>query len=1531
MTNDLNQNPVTAPAPSLLPPPPEKPERRTMAEIMRPSTPSELSAREIWKIYNNTPRKDVGIFEKFGIALSNETVIARAWESMFGGREFTEEEGFRVTEEDIERFASDLPEYQVNRVIADSGSFAEFIYETDQARVTNRKRREVFSGGALGIAGGLGVTMLAAGGEAVALTLLATAIGGPLGGATQAGNAVSRISRVSGMLRAMGIAAAIDVPLETARYNLDNTLRPLDIGIAIGAGQTLSGAIGAWKPHLFMNFSKTAAIKETADAVEAAGDTALAASIRDRLKPVTSREELSGLSSSKLSEKAEELGISVSEVRGGKETARTPEDIIEDIMSIGRKKRVTTKALDHVRTLGTDEFLRTFQALRGGSWTKTTELAKGWLKEIKKTDFFKKLSPENRKLIQDDPLGTIRGWRDDPVTAPMGFRELEEMVADALIAQPRRRVFTTTEKGGYRSRMQDNEFFFDPNPVKSTRKRLGGTARDDVATEAEELGIPTTRTSSKKVEAAKGKWRNKLKKELDEYILNIAKKHGIEKIIKSWDDYGAKKAPSIVDKIPKAFHGEIGELVHSWIKTGAVTRKQARHAFDAGEGELKKLIDEVVEALLEGRTRAGGDALEMRFDPSKVKGATTKRTKSDIIEDIIKESKRKLDVEEAAEEAVPPRPKSDDAPPPRDSDDAPPPRDPDDAPPPRDPDDAEVADDISDLADMIRIREEDLGGEVDRFTVFGHGQGLRETAARGIDVLVPELPGLKHIFNFFAPVAIRMLRSESPVLRQFANVFLEHPRLGGQNVTTVAKSNVERINSRLFMDIEKAKVAARKAGTELDDIKVIRALRSGEEFEGPLGDAVRAIRKFNSETLKYGKEGGLFVEGIPESVSYFHRAYRSTAFSKAIATHGEDEVVEFFTQAVLRHPTSVKNAITDANAKSIARRIVEYGRDPAGARSWKDTQVMLNKMRTKLIDEGIPEDQVDDFLEAISPNMNNQPHISYGKRRLDLDETYIGRLGGKEVHIDEFLDNNLLKGTSKYAQRIIGGVETRKGMRAMFGKDGESMSFGDFSSRLRKDMMDNNQKDIDVMEKMIEHVYNSLTGLPIYKDPQTMKYVMGANSFPQATVGMTLGFAQLPEIASIMMRSGFKASFQQFPTLKEVSNIFTMGIRDVLTGRQMLGMSKLKDDLAASLESFTGIGGDYRRGDHFMKRLDDMGFDDSYVTGAATRYLDYGRQTAALNPLGIMTMDTFLRRWAVRSSFQHFVNEAYKVNRSGKVVLNKGYWNNAKVRFEQIGLDKEAFERVAKVLVNPEYVEVQRGMFGNYKVKTFNVEKVADVAAFDEFALALRRHTDHMVQRQSFGESPYWVNTQVGKLLAQYRVFMLASKSKQMAAGIARGDMREAVNVVGSCGLGIIAYQLQTHYRAAGMPDMERQKYLKERLGNNDTLIKAGLMKGSYSNIFPMIADSMSWMIGKEPIFDPTMRTTGMGIDPLTGSVPYSVLYGKAVPAAREITGAIFRGDKLSKSDIRNIQSLIFPLKMPGIEQLINRHFTSELRIPKKD
>jgi hypothetical protein len=444
-----------------------------------------------------------------------------------------------------------------------------------------------------------------------------------------------------------------------------------------------------------------------------------------------------------------------------------------------------------------------------------------------------------------------------------------------------------------------------------------------------------------------------------------------------------------------------------------------------------------------------------------------------------------------------------------------------------------------------------------------------------------------------------------------------------------------------------------------------------------------------------------------------------------------------------------------------------------------------------------------------------------------------------------------------------------------------------------------------------------------------MKWIMGANSFGQATIGMTLGFAQIPEIASIMMRSGFKASLQQFPGIKEVGHIFTLGIRDLVKGRKGLGLQGLsKDDLSATLETFTGIAGDYRRGDHFMRRLDELGFDDDIAKQGFNRWLDYGRQTAMLNPLGIMPMDTFLRRWAVRSSFQHFVNQAYSV-KGGKPVLNRGFWNNSRVRFKEIGMDEEMLERLNKTLSDPSIVTLESGMFGRYTVKNVDLEKVTDKFAFDQFALALRRHTDSMVQRQSYGETPAWMNTQVGKLLGQYRVFMMASKSKQLASGIARGDAKEVVNMVGSAGLGLLAYQIQSHYRALGMSDKERKKYLRERFKDNK-LIKAGIMKGSYSSIFPMIIDSGSFLLGGEPVFDPSMRTTGLGIDPLRGSVPYSILYGRAWPTLREGTGALFRGDKLSQSDLRNAASLLWMTKIPGMDTATNQ-IISNLNIQKKD
>lgn len=1415
------------------------------SSILYSDTPESKTHRELHREYYMTPRTSVGVVDKIGLALANETVTGQFFKN-FGGTDYRATPGYSVSEEEIENYASDIPRQQVDRVIASGiDSFNQFLYETDQVRITNKRRSELFAGGIGGKTLGLGLTMVAAGGEAVLLTLLSSSMLNPqVGAAVGTVNTISKMQRIRGLIKSAGIAAAIDIPLETARYNLDKTLRPLDLGIALGASAGMSGAIGAWKPQMFLKelrgFSHTSAVKQAADAARAAGDddvaNALEATLKQKVevRPAAEvRTEVTNLKSQALRDRAKELEIELRTTneagkKVNKKVAQLRQEIFEktreaegaDAASIARQVdrdlegTNAAQRADYARDLGVPESVikKRGGKLREATYKKAQEVADtGQVR----TGVIPKL-PKGLSLKK---LASFKGLK-------IKFKSNVEAALWVI------------GKGGAKN----------AEKIKELKSWLKGSGIDDVDALAKQF------VKDAKDMAGKGKSVEDISKLSRKELFRRAEEAGLD-----------------VRRDVTAAGG-----TRKLLKSADVVRKElAAHLKAKG-------------------TPADIDVRGMGVGGTKVRGG-----------EVLEEGQGLFETRTSKGFEVDVHPVSDTP-------------------------DAQIVIDGKVVgegpADMVRLREEDLANvEHEQFKVFKKGQGIRKTLSNAIHVFPG--PYIKPLYSLFTPISIRLAASKSDVIRKFNAIFLESALgKGGNNVTTAIDVNAKRMTSRLYQKLDQAFKAARDAKLDIREIDIIRGVRSGQDFDGPLGDAVNAVRQFNSELLKYGKEGGIFVEAIGNPRTYFHRSYSHTAFTKAVSEFGEDEVLEFFTNAILSHADSASSKLTKGKAKSIAQRIMKFAKNPEAARDWRGTTIQVTNMKKKLMSEGMDEESVDGFISAITPNIENQPHISYGRRRIQLDETYEGVLGGERVHIDEFFNSDLRGNVTRYSQRVVGAVETRKGFKAM-GWDPDT-SQSEMLEKLVNAAADAGE-DAAFVRRVADHAYKGLNGLPIYNSPQFMKWVMGSNSLAQATIGMTLGFAQLPEIASVMMRSGFRASLQQKPSLKEIANIFTMGIRDLGTGRKGLGMVNLKDDLASCLETFTGIGGDYRRGEHFMRRLDDMALDDDYVKFGMNKYMDYGRQTAVLNPLGIMPMDTFLRRWAVRSSFQHFVNEAYTM-KSGKAALNKSFWNNAAVRFEQIGITGESFDRIAKALRDPDIVFTEKGMFGNYTVKNINVDKMSDVAAFDELALALKKHTDNMVQRQSYGEAPEWVNTQVGKLISQYRVFMLASKSKQMAQGIARGDMREAVNVVGSAGLGIIAYQLQTYYRSAGMSGYERTKYLKDKF-EEENMIKAGVLKGSYSNIFPMLIDSAAWLYGGEPVFDPSMRTTGLGIDPLRGSVPYSILYGKMWPAVRETTGELFRGDKLSEADMRNVQSLIWAAKIPGIDQLINSQFINKLGLQERD
>ena len=1354
----------------------QKPEAKSLSWM--PPTPRDESMRELSQRYTFKPNENIGFFGKVYNAFASETVIGELLREMSAPN--YRDTGYVVSKEDIEKFAGDVDPLAASRAAASSDSLAEFLFETDQIRLTEKRRKELFSGGALGMGTGLALTLLAAGGEAVGLSLLAASAGAALGpgGSVAAGGAVAvnRVTRMRGLLKAMGTAAAIDVPLEAARYSLDKTMRPSDVIMALGASATLSGALGAWKPHLFLkelqSASDVATARTTANALRETGETAAAEKIEQSIKmavrvvdPGEEVDRLAGLRGKALFNEAKEAGVETHRVNDkGRKVFRTQKEIREDLLDARVKKSASP---EQVRT----QVLRETEGL-------------------------------GRKALVD--MAERVGGKTTGAT-----ENIIESIVEAKIRTGKTGKRTTMDA----PRLPKGLGLKKTVPVKGTKVELKGTFE--------------------KVLWKLGTAKKKKTAELDE-VRKILKERGF--------------------KDPDA-------MAKEFVKKVRAAKKTEGKKFVADAGKLK------------------------------VTGASSKLEDGTVVTGFTREK----DVETLVDSDI-------------------------------------MGDKMITINGKPTVEgPEEFLEEVDftptptppRRTMTEHKDGLRETIARGIDYL-----GGDFMAYFFMPNTYRMLRSESAEVRRFAQEFMTGGRDGTHDVSLKAKIQFERFVGRVKKDINKARQTAWEEGYKISDLEIIRGVRSGEVFEGPLGDAIAAVRKHFKDVKAYGTKRGMPLDSIPDDLRYVTRRYNHSKFAQLIEAHGEGKVVQMFRDAILGHVDAKARGVTKAKANAAAKRIVNWGKSPDEVVSVENTKIRLDKIRAELIEDGIPEEEVDSFLELVSPKIHTEPHLAYAKRRIEMDENFVDPETG--VHLDEFFNNNLDELLGRYAKQIVGGAETRIGLQKLFGDP-------ELSREAVKSKILNSAKISDKERKyvgeVIDRVFREIGGQSIHPgvSQKTMRLIYASNAFGQATIGMTLGFAQITEIASVICRNGIIAGFQQMPSLGQLAKIFTMGIRDLRTGRQGLGLEGLDDidDLGAVIETFTGIAGDYSRGDHFMRVIDDAGFDSDYIKSGSMKYLNYGQQVSFLNPLGVMPMDTMLRRWAGKAAFQNFVNMTFKKGDDGILRFSSTAWDNQKVRLKQMGLDEKDMARLKKAFEQPGAIEFKNGVFGG-KVKSFNPAAFNDNYIFEKFAVALRKHVDGTVQRQSYGEMPEFWTSPVGKLLGQYRVFMIASKTKQLAAGVARGDAMEGANIVGACALGSLAYMLQTHYRAMGMEEGKRKEYLEKRL-SQDYIFKAGMMKSPYSTVFPMIIDSASTMVGGDPVFDPSMRTTGLGIDPLRGSVPFSLLYNRLLPAGRELTGAMFRGDEISKQDLRNDQALLWFLKVPGIDQGVNQFVINPLNIPEKD
>src|SRR6478609_5861640 len=108
-------------------------------------------------------------------------------------------------------------------------------------------------------------------------------------------------------------------------------------------------------------------------------------------------------------------------------------------------------------------------------------------------------------------------------------------------------------------------------------------------------------------------------------------------------------------------------------------------------------------------------------------------------------------------------------------------------------------------------------------------------------------------------------------------------------------------------------------------------------------------------------------------------------------------------------------------------------------------------------------------------------------------------------------------------------------------------------------------------------------------------------------------------------------------------------------------------------------------------------------------------------------------------------------------------------------------------------------------------------------------------------------SSEMGKMLFQFRAFMMAAYTKQFLYGINMRDWETFVAFSSSMALGGAVYAGQSYLQSIGRSD--QQKFLDDRLSEKK-IAAAAFQRAGFASFLPLGADSVLAMGGMPALFD---------------------------------------------------------------------------------
>ena len=637
------------------------------------------------------------------------------------------------------------------------------------------------------------------------------------------------------------------------------------------------------------------------------------------------------------------------------------------------------------------------------------------------------------------------------------------------------------------------------------------------------------------------------------------------------------------------------------------------------------------------------------------------------------------------------------------------------------------------------------------------------------------------------------------------------------------------------------------------------------------------------DTLRQAKDAGVKgFDSIPEDLTYFTHLWDSYKFrvQHTRSGVGREGVEKLLSTALMRGTPDISEDLAKKMAANVAKKMdtSHAGMDSGLSRVFTTSD--KDVLRDILVEEEILSlEEADRLIALFDRPREGLP--SRAKRRMKLDINYqLDLADGSVLRVKDLMSRDAEQVFSSYQSQMQGRIAlAKKGIlsdgdynkmidriRAQAAAEGDVNA----SKKLESDI-----ENMDVLHSLILGRSSPMIAKP---DGTGARAARLAQDYNFIRLMNQVGFAQIAELGNALSIGGFRGLLQTMPEMRAM-------LKRGLNG-------EIDDAVARDLESFAGIGSD-RLIHQAMNRYDSQ---DLFVAGRGD-LLD--KASFAIQPIKRITSDfsgmapitLALERAAGRMAVQTITDMAFT---SKKLSLK---------RLAGLGLSPEMTENVLSQ-IRTHAVTMPSSMFKNRKIKSINLENWGatpdGVAARDAFIVAISRWTRQSVQQNDVGNLNRYMTTTMGKMITQFRTFMLVSWSKQFLHNITARDFRAFSAMAGSVFFAGVSYIGQTSLNAQFREDKE--EFLKERLSVTE-IGKAAFQRSSWAALIPSMIDTGAAFITEDPIFA-YGRTTGLANNLFSG-IPVVDLADKGYTVATGASRALINPDyQWSRSQQRAFNSL---------------------------